>query len=174
MSGPIYLYMSSSSELAAEREAVGQIVAALPITLGWQISHTPLSLSSAQDASALPGNAELGMRIDGCDLYALILGRDFTAPMGFEVRSALARGQRPGGGHLLGAYRRECTRSPSARDAARTLEVKWKPYSNLAAFSAAFRHELVRVLLDLGPSLGLVLADMALLLGNRQTGENRA
>jgi hypothetical protein len=168
MSGPIHLYVSSSSELAAEREAVGQIVAALPVTLGWQISHTPLSISSAQDASALPGNAELGMRIEACDLYALILGRDLTAPMGFEVRSALARGQRPGGGHLLGAYRRECTRSPSARDAVRTLEVKWKPYSNLAAFSAEFRRDLVRMLLDLGPSLGLVLGDVALLLRSQQ------
>jgi hypothetical protein len=169
VSGPIHLYVSSSSELAAEREAVGQIVAALPVTLGWQISHTPLSLSSAQDASALPGNTELGMRIEECDLYALILGQDFTAPMGFEVRSALARGQRPGGGHLMGAYRKECTHSPSARDAVRTLEVSWKPYSNLAAFGAAFKRDLVRILLDVGPSLGLVLVDMALLLKSQQT-----
>jgi hypothetical protein len=168
MSGPIRLYVSSSSELAAEREAVGQIVAALPITLGWQISHTPLANSSAQDASTMLGIVELGMRIEECDLYALVLGQDLTAPIGFEVRSALARGQRPGGGRLLGAYRKECTRSPSARDAVRTLEVSWKPYANLAAFSALFRRDLVRMLLDVGPSLGLILADMALLLGSQQ------
>jgi hypothetical protein len=123
----------------------------------------------------MPGNAEIGMRIEECDLYALVLGRDLTAPMGFEVRSALARGRRPGGGHFLGAYRKECTRSPSARDAVRTLEVSWKPYSSLAAFSAEFRRDLLRTLLDVGPSLGLVLADIALLLKSQQTegGESK-
>ena len=114
------------------------------------------------------GNAELGMRIEDCDLYALILGQDLTAPMGFEVRSALARGRRPRGGHLLGAYRKECTRSPSARDAVRTLDVPWQPYSNLAAFEKAFRRDLLRTLLDVGPSLGLVLVDVALLLKSQQ------
>jgi hypothetical protein len=168
MSDPIHLYVSTSSELAAEREAVGQIVATLPVTLGWQISHTPLAISTTQDASTLTGNAEIGMRIEECDLYALVLGQDLTAPIGFEVRSALARGQRPGGGHLLGAYRKECTRSPSARDAVRTLEVSWKPYSSLAAFSAAFRRDLLRTLLDIGPSLGLVLVDMAFLLKSQR------
>ena len=116
------------------------------------------------------GIIELGKRIEDCDLYVLVLGRDLTAPMGFEVRSALARARRPkGAGHFLGAYRKECTRSPSARDAVRTLEVSWQPYSNLAAFGAEFRRELLRTLLDVGPSLGLVLVDMAFLLKSQQT-----
>lgn len=170
MSGPIHLYVSSSSELYAEREAIGQIVAALPMTLGWQISYTPLSSSPAQGTSAMLGIAELGMRIEEFDLYALVLGQDLTAPMGFEARSALARGRRPkGGGHFLGAYRKECTRSPSARDAVRTLEVSWQPYSNLAAFEEAFRRDLLRTLLDVGPSLGLVLVDIALLVRSQRT-----
>jgi hypothetical protein len=114
--------------------------------------------------------AELGKRIEEFDLYALVLGQDFTAPMGFEVRGALARGRRPkGGGHLIGAYRKECTRSPSARDAVRALEVSWKPYTNLAVFEKAFRNDLRRTLLDVAPSLGLVLVDVALLLKSQQT-----
>jgi hypothetical protein len=169
MSGPIHLYVSSSSDLYAEREAIGQIVAALPMTLGWQISYTPFPSSLAQETPALLDIAELGKRIEDFDLYALVLGQDFTAPMGFEARSALARGQRPkGGGHFLGAYRKECTRSPSARDAVRTLEVSWKPYADLVAFGKAFRNDLVQTLLDVGPSLGLVLVDVALLLKSRQ------
>jgi hypothetical protein len=176
MSGPIHLYVSISSELVAEREAIGQVVASLPMTLGWQISYTPLSSIGADESSALLGNAELGRRIEEYDLYALVLGRDLTAPMGFEVRSALARGKRPkGGGHFLGAYRKECTRSPSARDAVRTLEVSWQPYSSLAAFVEAFRRDLLRTLLDVGPSLGLVLVDIALLMRRqRKEGEESA
>jgi hypothetical protein len=172
MSGPIHLYVSSSSELAAEREAIGQIVAGLPMTLGWEISHTPLPSLHAQETSILLGNAELGRRIEAFDLYALVLGRDLTAPMGFEVRSALARGKRPkGGGHFLGSYRKECIRSPSARDAVRTLEVAWHPYSKLAEFVEVFRRDLLRKLLDVGPSLGLVLVDMALLMRSQQQQE---
>jgi hypothetical protein len=169
MSGPIHLYVSISSDLSAEREAIGQIVAALPMTLGWQISYTPLSSSPAQETSAMLGIAELGMRIEEFDLYALVLGQDLTAPMGFEVQSALARGRRPkGGGHFLGAYRKECTRSPSARDAVRTLEVSWQSYSSLTAFETVFRRDLLRTLLDAGPSLGLLLVDVALLIKSQQ------
>jgi len=175
MSGPIHLYVSSSSDLYAEREAIGQIVAALPMTLGWEISYTPLSGSLAQETPAMLDVAELGRRIEDLHLYALVLGQDFTAPMGFEVRGALARGRRPkGGGHLIGAYRKECTQSPSARDAVRTLEVPWKPYANLAAFGEAFRNDLVRTLLDVGPSLGLILVDVALLLKSQPTEREEA
>ena len=160
MSGPIHLYVSSSSELAAEREEIGQIVAALPVTLGWQISHTPLSSSPAQDRSAMLGTAELGMRIEDCDLYALVLGQDLTAPMGFEVRSALARSRRPKGAHFLGAYRKECTQSPSARDAVRTLEVSWQPYTNLAGFGAEFRRDLLRTLTVRWSDIELIIRDL--------------
>lgn len=160
MSGPIHLYVSSSSDLATEREAVGQIVAALPVTLGWQISQTPLSgpLDEMLDV------AELDARIQDCDLYVLALGQDLTAPMGFEVRSVLARGPHPGGARLVGAYLKACTRSPSAQDAMRTLDLTWQRYSSAAAFGARFKRDLVRALLDVGPTLGLDLADLEHLL----------
>ena len=164
MSGPIHLYVSSSSDLSAEREAIGQIVAALPMTLGWRISHTPLSGTP----DAMLRMAELEMRIRDCDLYALVLGQDLTAPMGFEVRSGLAGGRRPVGARLLGAYRKECTRSPSAQDAVRTLDVAWQRYADSAAFGMRFRRDLLRALLEVGPSLGLDLADMEQLAKDQQ------
>ena len=64
MSRPIYLYVSSSPDLYAEREAVAQIVAGLPLTIGWRIGHTP------------PPGQPMGdevVRACECDLYALIL-----------------------------------------------------------------------------------------------------
>jgi hypothetical protein len=160
MSGPVQLYVSSSSELSAERESIGQIVAALPVTLGWQISHTPLP--GSLDAGL--GIVELGARLQDCDLYALVLGQDLNAPMGFELRTILASGRRP-----LGAYRKECSRSPSAQDAVRTLDVKWQRFSSLAAFSASFKRDLLRALLGVGPALGLDLADVERLLKDQQS-----
>jgi hypothetical protein len=95
--------------------------------------------------------------------------------MGFEARSALARGRRPkGGGHFLGAYRKACTQSPSARDAVRSLEVSWQPYASLSAFVDMFKHDLVKTLLDVGPLLGLVLVDMVLLERRQAQGEEPA
>jgi hypothetical protein len=168
MSGPIHLYVSSSYELAAEREMIGQIVAALPVSLGWQISHTPLS----GPLDAMLGNAELDTMIQECDLYAVVLGRDLSAPMGYEVRTALARRKRAQSGYtadvrLVGAYRKECTRSPSAQDAVRTLEVTWQPYAGVEAFSTRFKRDLAQALLDIGPGLGLDLADAVRLLIDR-------
>jgi hypothetical protein len=159
LSGPIHLYISSSEDLGLEREAVGQVVAALPLTLGWQISHTPLP--GSLDAGL--GMKELDARIRRCDLYALILGRDLNAPMGYELRSVFTSRQ-----CLLGAYRKECSRSPSARDAVRTLDVVWQRFSGLSAFRARFRRDLLQALLEVGPTLGLDLADVERLLKDQQ------
>jgi len=92
MSRPIHLYISSSPDLYAEREAVAQIVAALPLTIGWRIGHTPLPGQQVGDDVVCVG---------AWDLYAVILGHDFAAPMGSELRQAFARGQRP-----MAAYRK--------------------------------------------------------------------
>ena len=40
MPGAIYLFVSSSPDLVAEREALGQAVAELPISVGFEIMHT--------------------------------------------------------------------------------------------------------------------------------------
>lgn len=160
MSGPVQLYVSSSSELSAERESIGQIVAALPVTLGWQISHTPLP--GSLDTGV--GVVELDARLRDADLYALVLGQDLSAPMGFEMRTMLTTGRRP-----LGAYRKECNHSPSAQDAVRALDVTWQRFSSLAAFSTSFRRDLLRAVLEIGPALGLDLADVERLLRDQQS-----
>jgi hypothetical protein len=106
---------------------------------------------------------DLGRLVQSCDLHALLLGGDFSAPIGFEVRSALASGR-----CTLGAYRKECTRSPSAQDAVRTLEVRWQPYSTLSAFRSLFKRDLLRALLDEGSALGLDMTDVERLVQERQ------
>jgi hypothetical protein len=159
MTGPIHLYVSSSNDLIVEREAIGQVVAALPLTLGWQISHTPLP--GLVDSEL--GLDELTMRIQSCDLYAVVLGADLTAPMGFELRTLLASGRQP-----IAAYRKQCNRSPSAQDALRVLDVAWKGFSTLLELRATFRRDLLRALLDVGPSLGLDLGDVERLLEDRR------
>jgi hypothetical protein len=79
----IYLFISSSPDLAIEREALGQAVAELPISAGFEIRHT------------VPGEAaDIGETlafIEQCDLYVIVLGADFAAPMGIEARTGRAQ-----------------------------------------------------------------------------------
>jgi len=143
---PIHLYVSSSPDLYAEREAVAQIVAALPLTIGWRIGHTP------------PPGQPMGddvVRVGESDLYAVILGQDFAAPMGFELRQVLALGQRP-----MAAYRKDCTFSPSAQEAVRTLDVAWQRFSTLEAFRSMFSRDLLQAVLQQATALGLELDEV--------------
>jgi hypothetical protein len=145
----IHLYVSSSPELHMEREVVGQVVAGYPLTLGWQIDHTPLPGRPSTD------NTD---RVMESDLYAVILGHDFAAPMGAELRQALRSGKRPL------AYRKLCTPSPSSQDALRSMTVEWKRFATSDGFRAVFRYDVLQALLRQATQLGLDLEELERLL----------
>jgi hypothetical protein len=153
MSGPIRLFVSSSPELQVEREIVGSVVAGLPLTIGWRIGHTPI-----------PGEAVSAdvIRVAQCDLYALILGHDFSAPMGSELRESMAAGRRPL------AYRLRCTYSPSAQDAIRGLSVDWRLFSSPDELDGLLEGDLLNVLLERGVQLGLDLNEVTQLYERSQ------
>jgi hypothetical protein len=160
MARPIHLFVSSSPELQAEREIVGQVVAKLPLTIGWRIDHTP--------SPGSPGSGDVAR----CDLYVLILGQDFAAPMGAELRQATAVGRSPL------AYRKRCTHSPSSQDALRRLQIAWRSFSALDELRAAFTQDLLQAMLRQATELGLELGELEGLLelarqvdGERERGE---
>lgn len=150
MPRPIHLYVSSSPDLVVEREVIAQVVAALPLAIGWRIGHTPL-----------PGRlgSEGVVTVEECDLYALLLGHDFAAPMGQELRLVRALGRVP-----FGTYRYACTHSPSAQEAVRTLDLTWHRFSSANEFRAAFRRDLVQAVLDQATTLGLALGEVQRLI----------
>ena len=150
MPKPIHLYVSSSPELTVEREVIAQVVAALPLTIGWRIGHTPL-----------PGQlgAESVVGVEACDLYALLLGHDFAAPMGQELRLARALGRAP-----FGAYRCECTLSPSAQEALRALDLTWHRFSAPERLRTMFRRDLLQAVLKQATTLGLALGEVQRLI----------
>jgi hypothetical protein len=150
---PIRLYVSSSPGLQLEREVVGRIVAWLPLTLGWQIDHTPLPGDHARDSLA---------RVTACDLYLLILGHDFAAPMGAELRHALRVGRQPL------AFRKKCTRSPSSQDAVRRMELEWRPFADLDTLRVWVTRDLLQFLLRQATVLGLDMSELEHLLGLAQ------
>jgi hypothetical protein len=150
MPKPIHLYVSSSPELTAEREVIAQIVAGLPLAIGWRIGHTPLP-------GQLGSPETLG--VEECDLYALLLGHDFSAPMGQEMRLALDLGRTP-----FAAYRGKYAASPSAQDALRTLDLTWQRYSSLKELRAVFERDLLQAVLKQATTLGLALGEIQRLI----------
>lgn len=141
----IHLYVSSSPDLHREREVVGQTVALLPLTLGWQIDHTPLPGEPVSDRLA---------RVAAADLYVLILGPDLSAPMGAELRQALSAGRQPL------AYRQECTFSPSSTDAMRRYDLNWRTFATPELLRALFKSDVLQALLRQATELGLDMAEL--------------
>jgi hypothetical protein len=150
MPRPIHLYVSSSPDLTAEREVIAQVVATMPLTIGWRIGHTPLPGQLGSESVA---------RVEECHLYSVILGHDFAAPMGQELRLAVARGRSPFAG-----YRLECTLSPSALDAVRTLDLTWQRFSSSEGLREMFRRDLLQAVLKQATMLGLELDEVQRLL----------
>ena len=150
MAKPIHLYVSSSPGLTVEREVIAQVVAALPLSIGWRIGHTPL-----------PGQlgSESVVSVEECDLYALLLGHDFAAPMGQELRLARALGRAP-----FVAYRYECTLSPSAQEAVRALDLTWHRFLSTEELRTMFRRDLLRAVLNQATTLGLALNEVQRLI----------
>ncbi|MCC7354105.1 MAG: hypothetical protein IT330_10135, partial [Anaerolineae bacterium] len=71
----LHLYVSAGPDLESEREAIGQAIAQMPLSLGWSLKRT--SAQGESPASALE-------TIRQSHLFILILGVDITAPVGAE------------------------------------------------------------------------------------------
>ncbi len=149
MTRPIRLFVSSSPGLAPEREALGQAVAELPISIGWEIRHTP----GAGEHTPEPLDF-----IEHCDLYVAVLGADFAAPMGLEWQRAL------GAAKPLLAYRKRVLYSPSAQTLLRQSGIEWVEFESPQELKTQVTQALTRALLDRGEEFGLHLDDIQALL----------
>ncbi|HEY76774.1 MAG TPA: DUF4062 domain-containing protein [Thermoflexia bacterium] len=145
----IRLYVSSSPDLAPEREALGRAVATLPVSLGWEIRHTPLVGEPEGDSLSF---------VASCDLFVVLLGADFAAPMGSEWQEA-RRHRR-----LMLAFSKRVARSPSAQWVFYQKGVEWEPFDSPAELERLLVRRLARTLLDVGERLDLHLSDVEGLL----------
>ncbi len=149
MARPIWLFISSGPDLALGREALGQAVAELPVSVGWEIKHTPRPGEDAREPLAF---------VERCDLYLVVLGADFAAPMGLEWRRARSAGK------PLLAYRKRVLHSPSAQMLLRQSDVAWTEFQSPQELKAQATRALARAVLDRGEQFGLHLDDVQALL----------
>ena len=142
------LFISSSPDLAAERDALGQAVAGLPVSIGWEIRHTPAAGEDAREALAF---------IEGCDVFVLVLGMDFAAPMGLEWERAL-KTARP-----ALTYRKSVAHSPAAQSLLRWSNVGWTEFASPPELKVRAARALAQLLLDRGEQFGLHVDDVTAL-----------
>lgn len=145
MGKKICLFVSSSRELEVEREIIGQVVAELPISRGWEIRHT------AHGGETL---ASLREAIERADLYLIILGQDASAPIGLEWEFA-QRLKKP-----TLAYRKEVSYSPSAQYFLRISKFEWKVFKEAEELRKILAKALAQELLDLKNRYGLFPEDV--------------
>lgn len=149
MARAIRLFVSSSPDLVAEREALGQAVAELPVSVGWEIKHTPRPGEDTLAAQAF---------VEQSDLYLIVLGADFAAPMGSEWQRAQDTA-RP-----VLAYRKRVLHSPSAEMLLRRAGLGWTEFEAPQVFKRQVTLALAQMLLDRGEEFGLNLDDVEGLL----------
>lgn len=146
MAEPIRLFITSSPELEAEREVIGQVVAGLPVRLGWEIRHTPRPGEALAPALAA---------VEAAHLYVFVLGMDYAAPMGLEWARAVRAGKRK----LV--FVKEVAHSPAAALWLSEHDAEERtPFDSLAAFRHAFERHLIRALLELAETLRLHLDEI--------------
>jgi hypothetical protein len=163
MGGPIRLFISSSPGLAPEREAMAQAVAELPISVGWEIKHTARPHEDIADVGRA-SDEQLAF-VGRCDLYVVVLGADFAAPMGLEWQRAL------GAGTPVLAYRKRVLHSPAAQALLRRSDVSWTPFDSPRELKKRATRALARALMDRGEHLGLLVDDIEGLLSLMQAAD---
>jgi hypothetical protein len=128
---PVTIYISAAPELMAEREALAQMIAKLPVTLAWHIVQTPRE-GELVDSAAL--------QIAG--LFFLIMGSDIRAPIGTEW-------------HLAQQTRRQTfpflkqgmPQTPAGQVFVRDIRVPWRPFTNATQLSRQAQQLLIEHLL---------------------------
>ena len=129
---PVTVYISAASDLMAEREALARMIAALPVTLAWNIVQTPLSQAEAFNREALPTT----------DLHILVMGSDIRAPVGLEWH-IVRRAGRPSVPFL----KRGVPRTPAGQIFIQDAGVNWRTFRDAADLSRQVRRALAEHLL---------------------------
>lgn len=166
----IKLFVSAGPDLEHERDAIGRVVAELPLRTGWEIGRTP-----AAGRAGPVGQAQLAGSVTAtpinCDLFIFVLGRDITAPSGAEWDAA-----RNAGRPML-ALLKDVARTPAGQSFQRYVGEWWVRFGDLQELQREVRLFLVRHLVGVPERFGLTLPEieeLAVLAREMATGEEAA
>ena len=144
MASRLRIFISAGPDLETEREVVGKAIASLPVSLGWVIKYTPIHGEPSDPAS---------QAVESCDFYALLLGRDITAPVGSELRVARTTGKR------IAAFLKEVPHTPAAQVFLKDSPVQWKEFKDADDLGPLLQRSLVEQILQRPNAYRISVAD---------------
>jgi hypothetical protein len=144
VAGRLRIFVSVGLDLETEREVVGQAIASLPVSLGWEIKYTPSRGERSDPTTAAVTN---------CDFYALLLGTDISAPIGSELHAALTTGKR------IVALLKEGPRTAAARFFARQSRLAWRRFDDEESLRHLLQKSIVEQILDSPEKYRITVAD---------------
>ena len=159
MAGRVYLFVSATPDLEPEREIVGQAVARLPVSIGWEIKRTPRRGEPLQPALEA---------VAACDIYLFLLGQDITAPAGVEWDIARRSGKKPL------AFLKDVLHTPAAQVFIREARVTWTHFASVEELMDLVQVALAEHLLERELEYGLSVVEheaLSALLQKREEEE---
>jgi hypothetical protein len=140
----LHIFISVGPDLETEREVVGQAIASVPISLGWEIRYTPTRGERTDPTTEA---------VETCDFYALLLGADISAPMGCEFHTALRTGKR------MVAFLREGPRTAAARIFVRQSRVAWRRFSSEEGLRPLLQKSIIGQILEYPEAYHITVGD---------------
>ncbi|MBC7236958.1 MAG: hypothetical protein H5T69_14045 [Chloroflexi bacterium] len=146
MENELVIYVSASSEMDAECELLGRLLANITKSTRWVIKRTPGIHEHA--------NPDL-VTLKRSQFYLILMGSDITAPIGVELMAAQEAGI------PILAYRNiSGTATPAAAFFVHNAGVTWTRYESPAEFIHELERELITRLVEGTPGYGLNLSDI--------------
>ena len=161
MAGRVHLFVSATPDLEPEREIVGQAVAKLPVSIGWEIKRTPRRGEPLQPALEA---------VAACDVYLFLLGQDITAPAGVEWDIARRSGKEPL------AFLKDVLHTPAAQVFIREAGVTWVRFASDEELMNLIQTALAERLLERELEYGLSVVEheaLSALLQRREEEEGK-
>ena len=147
------IFVSATNDLEAERAAIGQILAELPVQVGVEIRRSPLTGISYDNLFELFANV---------DRFYFLLGQDITAPAGAEWLLAiqLERSILP--------LRLAASRTAAGQEFLRYWPLRWKSFQNRGHLAQLIGQDLIEILLHPTNRYGLSVTEVAALHAHKK------
>ena len=144
MTRRLEIFISAGPDLEEEREAIGEALAKLPVSLGWVIKRTP-----HRGEPLAPALED----IRACDFYVFLLGTDITAPAGVEWNAAQRAGKTPF------AFLKEVNRTPAAQAFISAVRAAWTSFHSPQELAVRLQRALAQGILGRAEKVGLSLVE---------------
>lgn len=149
----VRIFVSATNDLEAERAAIGQTLAELPVQVGVEIRRSPATGISYDNLFELIANV---------DRFYFLMGRDITAPAGAEWHLALQLER------SIFPLRIAGSRTSAGQEFLHYWPLRWKTFHSRGHVAQLVGLDLIEILLHPTNRYGLSVTEIAALHGHKK------